>query len=77
MARKRALEHYRKHEIVAEAAPGEAKWTYTLSVLSHDGDKSTVVAKETVDGFESDLAALQAAKQRGRELIDKLASTAG
>ena len=76
MARKRALEHYRKHEIVAETAPGEAKWTYTLSVLSHDGDTSTVVAKETADGFGSDLAALQAAKERGRELIDQRVSKA-
>lgn len=73
MARKRAIEHYRKHEIVAEALPESGAWAYTLSVLSHDGDKSTVMAKETKDGFGSDLAALHAAKQRGHELVDQQA----
>ncbi len=71
MAVKRALEHYKKHEIVAETTPGTGKWTYTLSVISHDGDDSTVIARETGDGFASDLAALHAAKERGRLLVDQ------
>ena len=61
MAKKRAVEHYRKHEIVAEVEPAKGKWSYTLSVVSHDGDNSTVIAKETLDGFDSDLAGLHAA----------------
>jgi hypothetical protein len=50
--------------------PAKGKWSYTLSVVSHDGDNSTVIAKETLDGFDSDLAGLHAAKERGRELVD-------
>jgi hypothetical protein len=45
MAVKRALEHYKKHEIVAETTPGTDKWMYTVSVVSHDGDDSKVIAK--------------------------------
>jgi hypothetical protein len=71
MAVKRALEHYKKHEIVAETTPGTDKWTYTLSVIKHDGDNSTVIAKETREGFESDLAALHAAKEHGKTLVDQ------
>lgn len=71
MAVKRAVEHYKMHEIVAETTPGTDKWTYTLSVISHDGDDSTVIVKEIRDGFESDLAALHAAKERGRLLVDQ------
>lgn len=72
MAKKRAVEHYKKHEIVAEVEPAKSKWSYTLSVISHDGDHSTVIARETLDGFDSDLAGLHAAKKRGRELIDSI-----
>ncbi|MCW8845101.1 MAG: hypothetical protein OQK99_04625 [Gammaproteobacteria bacterium] len=71
MAVKRALEHYKKHEIVAETTPGTDKWMYTVSVVSHDGDDSKVIAKETLEGFESDLAALHAAQERGRRLVDE------
>jgi hypothetical protein len=44
---------------------------YTVSVVSHDGDDSKVIAKETLEGFESDLAALHAAQERGRRLVDE------
>ncbi|MCJ7557673.1 MAG: hypothetical protein MUP90_12275 [Gammaproteobacteria bacterium] len=77
MAVKRALEHYKKHEIVAETTPATGKWTYTVSVVSHDGDDSTVIARETLEGFESDLAALHAAKERGRHLVDQSVAGAG
>lgn len=71
MTKKRALEHYKKHEIVAEATAGLKNWKYNLTVLSHDGDISTAVANESRDGFASDLAALHAAKQHGRKLVDE------
>lgn len=71
MTKKRTLEHYRKHEVVAEATAELKSWKYNLTVISHDGDLSNVVASESRDGFASDLAALHAAKERGRELVDE------
>jgi hypothetical protein len=37
---KRAIEHYREHELVCEASPATHGWYYTISVVSHYGDRS-------------------------------------
>jgi len=71
MAEKRAVEHYKKHEIVAVTEPDAKGWRYKLTVVSHDGDDSEVLHDEEGGGFASDLAALHAAKTKGREVVDQ------
>jgi len=70
MAEKRAVEHYKKHEIVAVTEPDAKGWSFKLTVVRHDGDDSEVIHEEAGSGFQSDLAALHAAKLKGRDLVD-------
>ncbi len=70
MGQKRAVEHYKGHELVVEVVRWEREWRYIVSVVSHQGDTSEAVSEESVDTFRSDLEALHAGTQRGRGLID-------
>jgi len=70
---KRAVEHYHEHELVCEASPATPHgWYYTISVVSHYGDRSTAQTERSPSSYSSDLEALHAARQRGRALIDEL-----
>jgi len=71
MAEKRAVEHYKKHEIVAVTTPDAKGWRFKLTVVKHDGDDSEAIHEEAGGGFESDLAALHAAKVKGRDVVDR------
>jgi hypothetical protein len=68
---KRSVEHYRDHELVCQAAPAPRGWYYTLSIVSHDGDRSDTVSECSLPCYASDLDALHAARERGRALIDE------
>ncbi len=70
MGKKRAVEHYKGHELVVELVQMGRDWRYIVSVVSHKGDTSEAVSEESVDTFRSDLEALHAGTQRGRGLID-------
>lgn len=69
---KRAIEHYHEHELVCEASPATHGWYYTISVVSHYGDRSEAQTERSASRYSSDLEALHAARQRGRSLIDEL-----
>ncbi len=70
MKDKRAVEHYKGHELVVEVVQTGRQWRYIVSVVSHQGDSSEAVTEESVDTFRSDLEALHAGTRRGRGLID-------
>jgi hypothetical protein len=72
MREKRAVEHYRGHELVVEAVTAAGQWHYIVSVVSHAGDDSEAMTEESVQGFHSDIEALHEGKQHGRKLIDDL-----
>lgn len=77
MDNKRVVEHYRDHELICEARPDGAGWTYTIHVLGHDGD-SDVLRREECSAvrFATDIDALAAARLRSRELVDALFAAA-
>jgi hypothetical protein len=72
MNNKRAIEHYHEHELVCEASPAPHGWYYTISVVSHNGDRSEAQTERSASSYSSDLEALHAARQRGHALIDEL-----
>ncbi len=72
MQEKRAVEHYKDHEIICVTAPEVGGWHFTVSVLGHKGDKSAVHTEKSGEVFRSETAALQAASRRGRQLVDDM-----
>lgn len=77
MSERRSVEHYKGHELIAEASTIGAQWKYVVSIISHDGDDSAVSAEESEATFHSDLEALAAGTHRGRAIIDELVVTEG
>ena len=77
MKDKRAVEHYKGHELVVEVVQTGSEWRYVVSVVSHQGDSSEAVTEESVDTFRSDLEALHAGTRRGRPARPRGAAAAG
>jgi len=72
MNQKRAVEHYRDHELICVAMPGTDGWGYTISIVTHKGDNSAVHSEQSEEAFQSDTLALQAAASRARQLVDEM-----
>lgn len=72
MDEKRSLEHYKDHELVCLAMPGNKGWHYTISIVSHKGDNSAVHSEQSDDNYPSDTLALQAAARHARQLVDDI-----
>ncbi len=70
MQDKRAVEHYKDHEIICVAAPDSEGWHYTVSIVGHRGDKSAVHTAKSGEIYKSEMSALQAAAAHGRRLVD-------
>ena len=71
----KSVEHYNKHELVTEVRPGSDGWGYRISVVLHKGDESEVRNEDSVVAYETELDAMQAARARGRELIDEFVAS--
>lgn len=72
MEQKRAVEHYRDHELVCLAVPGSGGWHYTISIVTHKGDNSAVHSEQSTKTYPSDTLALQAAASHARQLVDEM-----
>ncbi len=72
MEEKRAITHYKDHEIVCLATPDAAGWRYTVSVVGHKGDASAVHTRQSDQAYKSDTLALKAATSHARRLVDDL-----
>ncbi len=72
MEQKRAVEHYKDHEIVCQALPETGGWHYTISIVTHKGDNSAVHSERSEEHFPSDTLALQAAARRARYVVDEM-----
>jgi hypothetical protein len=77
MLDKRSIEHYREHELVCEVAAESHGWSYTIAIVSHQGDASRTRSERSPPRYASDLEALQAARERGRALIDEMVGAGG
>ncbi len=72
MDQKRAVEHYKDHEIVCLAIPEAGGWHYTISIVTHKGDNSAVHSEKSEENYPSDMAALQAAATHARSIVDEM-----
>lgn len=75
MEQKRAVEHYKEHEIVCVAKPESSGWHYSISVITHKGDNSLVHSEQSAESFKTDTAALHAGAKRARYVIDEMRET--
>ncbi|NNF51834.1 MAG: hypothetical protein HKN59_05280 [Gammaproteobacteria bacterium] len=71
MNQKRAVEHYKDHELIFTAIPDKDGWRYTISIVTHKGDNSAVHSEQSDKAFGSDTLALQAAASHARQLVDE------
>lgn len=72
MDQKRAVEHYKDHELVCLVMPGTGGWRYKISIVTHKGDNSAVHSEESAEAYPSDTLALQAAARQARRLVDEM-----
>lgn len=72
MDEKRAVEHYKAHELVCLVMPDKSGWRYTISIVTHKGDNSAVHSEKSTEAYPSDTLALQAAALHARQLVDEL-----
>lgn len=75
---KRSVGHYRDYELVSVVKSQPQGWVYKVHVVEHQGDTDHVRCEEkSADHYSTDIEALHAAQQRGRELVDALIAQAG
>ncbi len=70
MEPKKLVEHYRDHEVSCTAESGPKGWRYSVSVVTHDGDESTVHRIDGESQHATDLEALHAGLAAGRRFVD-------